>query len=240
MKYLVLADVHSNLEALKAVLGHARSAKFKRLLVLGDSVGYYSQPNQVLNLFRQEKDALVLMGNHDAAAAGEIPLEGFNPEAGQAIEWTRKRLTPENLAYLKGLPYFFSNEFLFACHASPKDYLWEYMDSQVAKASLESITERLLLVGHVHEAFVYRKGDKVARFIPGDESIDFSVKRTVVSLPSVGQPRDGNPQAGYAVLDLDNQVLEIKRLDYDFKTVQVKTTQAGLSKWNADRLSVGR
>ena len=240
MKYLVLADVHSNLEALKAVLEEAKKEDYRRILCLGDTVGYGPDPNHVLALLRKQKDALILMGNHDAAAAGQIGLEKFNEGARQCLEWTLPRLLPEHVDFLKQLPYFFSNDFMLACHGSPRDFLWEYMDSKVAKESLEAISERLLLVGHNHECFLFRQGDKVARFIPSEETIDFARKRTVVSLPSVGQPRDGNPEAGYALIDLDNQVLEIRRVEYHLKAVQLKIIQAGLPKWEAERLEAGR
>ena len=240
MKYLVLADIHINLEAFKAVLADAEKSGFHRLLVLGDIVGYYTNPNQIVSALRRDKDAFVLMGNHDAGATGLIGLEDFNEGARKCLEWTKSKLTPENHAYLKELPKFFSNDFLLACHGSPRDNLWEYMDSKVAKISLEMISERLLLVGHTHECFVFRKGDTVARFIPKDETIDFANKRTVVSLPSVGQPRDGNPEAGYAVLDFDNQLLKIKRVPYIFQETQAKLRQQALPDWEAERLEIGR
>lgn len=240
MRYLLLADIHSNLEALQAILKDAKKFDFRRIICLGDLVGYNTNPNECLDILRNEKDTISLMGNHDAASVDLLTLEGFNEGAAKCIEWTRKQLSSTNKEYLQSLPYFFSNEFMLACHASPRDYLWEYMDTDVAKECLKIIPERLLVVGHVHEAFYYQPSFKVAQMIPLHQKVDFSRKKTVVSLPSVGQPRDDNPLTGYGILDLEEQFLEIHRIKYDMEKTAKKVMNAGLPEWEAARLLLGK
>ena len=240
MRYLLLADIHSNLEALQAVLKDAKSKDYRRIICLGDTVGYNANPNECLDILRKEKDTIFIMGNHDAGAVGLLDLDEFPGQVGQCLAWTQKQLNKENHALLKGLPYFFSNEFMIACHGSPKNFLWEYMDTNAAKESLKMITEQLLVVGHTHEAFYYQQGFKVSQMVALHDNIDFARKRTVVSLPSVGQPRDDNPLTGYGILDLDNRLLEIHRLKYDIEKAAKKIIGAGLPEWEAERLLLGK
>ena len=236
MKYLVLADVHSNLEALEACLKEAKN-QYSRILCLGDVVGYGASPNECTELLRK-KDAICLMGNHDAAAVGLLRKDWFNEEAGRAVEWTAGVLTKENKTFLGELPEFFSCQYLFAVHGSPMDPLMGYMDGKIAERSLKLVVEDIVLCGHTHVPFKFEEG-KGAKTLPGNSKIEFSGKRMVLSMPSVGQPRDRNPRAGHAILDFENRIIEIKRTPYTIEKASEKILGAGLPEFLAKRLQKG-
>ncbi len=231
MRYLVLSDVHSNLEALLACLSDAKKHNFERILCLGDIVGYGANPNECIELLRK-KDAICLMGNHDAACTEQLSL--------QCVEWTKKQLLLENKKFLAELPVFFSCEWVLAIHGTPASPIEEYMDEEKAKIALEKVAEDLVLCGHTHKPFkVEEKGHLEP--IAGDETIiELDRKRTVVSLPAVGQPRDRNPKAGYAILDFEEKTLEIRRVEYEVEKAAKKIKQAGLPEFIAERLKEGR
>ena len=236
MKYLILADIHSNLEALKACLKDA-GKQYKRILCLGDIVGYGANPNECIELLRRKK-AICLMGNHDAATVGLLQRNWFNEAARTAIEWTEQELTEENKAFLRELPEFFSCQFLLAVHGSPRSPLREYMDGKTAEQALRFVMEDLVLCGHTHIPFKFeeRKG---IRMLYGNNKIEFNEKRMVLSMPSVGQPRDRNPRAGYGLLDFDKKSIEIKRINYDVESASKKILSAGLPEFLATRLKKG-
>lgn len=236
MKYLVLADIHSNLEALKACLKDA-GRQYQRILCLGDIVGYGANPNECIDLVRK-KDTICLMGNHDAAVTGMLKKEWFNPAARKAVEWTAGILTKKNKAFLRELPEFFSCQFLFAVHGSPSDPLREYMDGKVAEQSLKCVIEDIVLCGHTHTPFKFEQGKEV-RMLPGNNKIEFEEKKMVLSMPSVGQPRDRNPKAGYGILDFEEKTIEIHRIDYDIESASEKILKAGLPEFLAERLFKG-
>ena len=236
MKYLVLADIHSNLDALKACLKDA-SKQYQRILCLGDIVGYGANPNECIELLRK-KNAICLMGNHDAAAVELLGRGWFNPTARKAVEWTASILTEKNKAFLKELPEFFSCKFLFAVHGSPNNPLTEYMDGKIAEHSLKCVIEDIVLCGHSHIPFKFEEHKQV-KTMPGNSKIEFEGKRMVLSMPSVGQPRDGNPKTGYALLDFEEKSIEIKRIDYDIESASEKILKAGLPEFLAIRLKKG-
>ena len=237
MQYLILADIHANLEALQAVLSHAsQNYNFSRVLVLGDLIGYCANPNEVIELIKQQKEPIILMGNHDAAVVGKTKLELFNPAAAECIRWTKKQLKEENLRFLEELPYFFSTPFVFACHASPRNFLWEYLDVFSALQCLDLIPEQILLFGHNHKSFYVTKKEKQIINTSYELKLD---KKTAVSIPAVGQPRDKNPQAGYAVLDFNKKMLYVERVSYDIERAAKKIIKAGLPTIEAERLFRG-
>ncbi len=238
MRYLVLADIHSNLDALNSVLKEAEKIGFERILCLGDIVGYGPEPNRCVEVMR-EKEAICIMGNHDAAACNLVDLNWFNPHAKECIIWTKKILTAENKKFLKELPIFFSTKFLYAVHGTPKDPIMEYMDLEKAREALEMVIENLILVGHTHESFYYIEGKAETELIPDDKLIEFEGKRIVVNVPAVGQPRDGNPNAGFAILDFEKKIFEVKRVNYDIESAAKKIIKAGLPTIEAERLFKG-
>lgn len=238
MRYLILADVHANLDALNAVLEEAKKMRYERVLCLGDVVGYGAQPNECIEKMRS-LDAICIMGNHDAAVCGKLTTEWFNPEAVKCIKWTKQKITSQNKKWLSTLPYFFSTRFLLAVHGSPMNPLTDYMDKNLAIASLEKVVEDLIVVGHTHESFYYTKGAKGIKRIPENEKLKLMGKRAVVNVPAAGQPRDGNPKAGFAVLDFEARVLNVKRVEYNVKGAAEKIRAAGLPASEAERLFKG-
>lgn len=232
----MLADIHSNLEALNAVLKEAEKYHFKRILCLGDIVGYGANPNECINILKRN-DAISLLGNHDAAVCGMIGTEWFNPEAAACIEWTKQRLSEENFTHLSSLPKFFSMKFLLAVHGTPLGPLLQYINFASAQKTLDTVPESLVLVGHTHTPCLFTKQNE--RHLKENTSVAFHGKRMVASLPSVGQPRDHNPRAGFAILNFEREELLIKRVEYDIESAARKIREAGLPETEAERLFHG-
>lgn len=236
MRYAVLADIHSNLEALEACIGDAKKQGCKRILCLGDIVGYNANPNECIELLRKNK-AICLMGNHDAACTGNLSIEWFNPLARQCLEWTKRALSNKNKKFLSELPVFFSCEWLFAVHGTPMKPVEEYMNEQKAREALRKVSEDVVLCGHNHVPFKVAEGTGLEPIV-GNKKIKLN-RRMVVSLPAVGQPRDNDARAGYAILDFEEKSLEIIRLAYDIEKASEKVVLAGLPEFIAERLKKG-
>lgn len=227
MRLLLIADIHSNLEALQAV----PKEEYDRLICLGDIVGYGPNPKECVDLIRKKAD-VCLMGNHDAAVCGKTGTEWFNADAKKAIEWTKRELTKEQMNYLRKLPESYSTKDFFCVHGSPKDPLFEYiLTREQAEEALSRIGQKLIFCAHAHRP--------IAFFVRMKEAIDLKNKKAVISIPSVGQPRDGNPQAGYAILETENMQLEIKRVDYLVSETVKKIRSTELPRFEADRLLAG-
>lgn len=238
MRYLIISDIHSNLDALTACLKDANAYNFERILCLGDIVGYGAEPNECIELLKK-KEAICIMGNHDAACTGQLKLEWFNPLAKQCVEWTKEQLTPKNKKFLAELPVFFSCQWVLAVHGTPANPLEEYMDERKAKIALEKVAEDLVICGHNHVPFKVEENGHLEP-IEGNATIELGKKRMVVSMPAVGQPRDRNPKTGYAILDWEKKTLEIRRIEYNIENAVRKIKQAGLPDFIAERLREGR
>jgi len=244
MRYLVLSDVHGNLEALEAVLAAERD--FEQVLVLGDLVGYGADPNAVVDRVRDLPVAAIVRGNHDKVAAGLASVESFNPVARQAIAWTTKTLSASSFEWLAALPQgpMSVTEHVEICHGAPFDedfYVFDEMDAQRAATS---VTRTLCLFGHTHVPGVFRLGASVSyERKPHQEPWVFTLaapERALVNCGAVGQPRDGDPRAAYGVLDTDAGVLTLARVLYDVRSAQTKIVAAGLPTALANRLALGR
>lgn len=242
MKVLIVSDVHANLVALEAVLADCRSVD--ALWNLGDTVGYGPRPAACLDRLREEGADPALAGNHDLACIGAIDPAAFNPVARAAAVWTADRLTPEHRAYLAALPGMTSVDGCTLAHASPRDPVWEYVvDAGSATAALRAIATPLCFVGHSHVALVasLAVGDRVAaiRRLRESERLDLALGRHLVNPGSVGQPRDGDPRAAYAVLDTARGVLTGHRVAYDVATTQAQMAAVSLPSALIARLGVG-
>jgi predicted phosphodiesterase len=243
MRILVVSDIHANLVALEAVL--ARAAPFDRIWCLGDVVGYGPEPNACIERLRGF-DLLCLAGNHDWAALGKLDLEEFNPDARRAAIWTRDQLTPANLEWLGALPERVptqADKFTLV-HGSPRYPIWEYvLTPAVAFTNFDYFDTPICLYGHTHVPVVYRYGpnDRTATADPLVENVPFKLNpdRLMINPGSVGQPRDGDPRAAYAVIDLDALMLTHYRLDYDIAATQAKMEQFNLPPRLITRLSYG-
>lgn len=247
MRYLVLSDIHSNLEALNAVLAAMPPSTYDRLLVLGDLVGYGADPNPVIDRVRALQPHMMIRGNHDKAAAGVDTAEGFNTMARAAVLWTFDTLTRENREYLAGMaagPQIV-DDLIEICHGSPLDedaYVFENLD---ALQSLRATQRPLCFFGHTHQAIVFvLAGDRFDLVVPeADVSAVLTLgpeSRYLVNPGSVGQPRDNDPRAAFAVFDSETRQLELQRVRYDIEGAQDKIRAAGLPEALALRLSFGR
>jgi len=244
MRFLVLSDVHANLEALEAVLAAERS--WSQVLVLGDLVGYGGDPNAVVDRVRQLPIAAIVRGNHDKVATGLASVDTFNPVARQAILWTARALTADNRAWLAALPQGpapFDAD-IEVCHGAPFDedfYVFDELDAQRAGASA---SRPLCLLGHTHVQGIFRLGQYVsAERTSARVPYPFhyaTISRALVNCGAVGQPRDGDPRAAYGLLDTDAKVLTLARVAYDVASAQAKILAADLPVSLAQRLAIGR
>lgn len=248
MRVAVLSDIHGNLEALEAVLADAQTRGYDRLLCLGDVVGYGADPEACIRRIREVvwrtygKDAVV-MGNHDEATANGVD-DGFNPAAREAVRWTRDHISAESLAWLKGLPMVLETSGLLLVHASPhKPGEWIYVTTyDDALDAFLAFHQRIAFIGHSHVPFFVSTDPSYTRLEKEDrEKVRLITGfRYLVNAGSVGQPRDGDPRASYALLDLEEEILERIRVPYPVDTAADKILQAGLPTFLAERLTRGR
>ena len=244
MRIAVLSDIHANLAALEAVA--ADLPPVDEVWVLGDTVGYGPQPNEVIALL-QAMGARSVLGNHDGAAIGIVDRAYFNPDARAAIEWTAGTIDANARAYLSALPEVRRDGDLTAVHGSPRDPIWEYITSPgIAAANFEAFETRLCLFGHTHLPAVYRQLEDAVDPRVGlpNERAALDGARALLNPGSVGQPRDGLRDAAYAVLELDGAPsedgFEFRRVPYDIERTQRLMQEVGLPPRLAERLGYGR
>lgn len=240
MKFAIIADIHANLEALQVVLADARNEKVTHYACLGDVVGYNANPKECLDIVR-EMGMPCVKGNHDEYCSSEGNLDGFNPAAALAVQWTRNQLTPEDRQWLRDLKYMRLVTSFSIVHATlDAPQRWGYVfDKLAAAASFTYQNTSVCFFGHTHVPVAFVR-DSLVR---GGSYSKFRVeagKKYFVNVGSVGQSRDGVPKATYALYDLDSQTIELRRLDYDMPATQAKIIAAGLPPRLADRLAVGR
>lgn len=241
MRILLISDIHANLVALETVL--AKASPFDRIWCLGDVVGYGPEPNACIDRLRSF-DLLCIAGNHDWAALGKLDLEEFNPDARRAAIWTREQLTTENIEWLRELPDRVPTqaEKFTLVHGSPRYPIWEYvLTPAVARTNFDFFDTPICLMGHTHVPVVYRVNDWTATADPlvEDSPLKLNPDRMMINPGSVGQPRDGDPRAAYALLDLDARTLTHYRVDYDIAATQAKMEQSNLPTRLITRLSYG-
>ena len=212
--------------------------KVDKILVLGDIVGYGPDPNRVITRLRAVR-ARAVLGNHDQAMLDPSLLDWFNPHAAAAARWTQSVLTPESRRYLATLPKYGRLGPHRYVHGSPrKPYLWEYiLDDLQALEILVQLGRRFCFFGHTHLPRVFtEEGEEVPQ--PG-EWITLP-PAALVNPGSVGQPRDGNPEAAFAIVDLATPAVRFMRVPYDVAATQAKIREAGLPEVEAARLALGR
>lgn len=243
MRYALISDVHGNLEALQVVLHHVERDAPDRLVCLGDLVGYGADPQKCIEMVGGRTE-LVVAGNHDWAAVGRTDISYFNPYARAAVLWTMERLGEFHRKYLEGLPLVLSEGELHFVHSTPeRPEEWNYIFSPVQAAyHLSKLQGHICFVGHSHVpvAFVW-DGEEVS-WVPGP-SFEVHIEpglRYLVNVGSVGQPRDGDSRAAYAILDLEGGTIEVRRVPYDIATAQRKILKAGLPEVLAERLAYGQ
>ena len=240
MKFAIIADIHSNLEALEVVLADIKQQKCTHIACLGDIVGYNANPSECLRIIR-DMNIPCVKGNHDDYCSMDAPLDGFNPAAAEAVNWTRRQLSDDDRQWLRDLKYVRMLTSFTMVHATlDGPQRWGYVfDKLAAAASFTYQNTGVCFFGHTHVPVAFIR-DSVVR---GGTYSKFKVeagKKYFVNVSAVGQPRDNNPKAGYVVFDLDEGTIELRRLDYDIPGAQKKILDAGLPPRLAERLAFGR
>ena len=243
MRSLIVSDIHSNLEALQAVLEDAwRRGGFDEVWSLGDLVGYGPDPGPCIELLRQYEHFAVA-GNHDLASVGKLRLEEFNLYAAFANRWTSQQLSSKQVDFLANLPLRLEKSDFTIVHGSPRDPIWEYVVSiPSASASFRHFQTKRCLVGHSHIPFLCREVEGGCTFLefPVDSFIKLGDERMIINPGGVGQPRDSDPRSSYAIYDSDYDAIAHHRVPYDITTTQEKMRQYGLPELLVERLSYGR
>jgi predicted phosphodiesterase len=246
MRYLILSDIHSNQEALSAVLAAVRRKRWDRAVVLGDLVGYGANPNQVVDAIRRLKPLVAIRGNHDKVCTGIENGELFNRVALEAAMWTRRKLTPANMRWLRDLPQgpvVVDGAFAIA-HGTPIDED-AYIFGEIEALNIFRQTDfPLCFFGHSHFPVVFGLSpDAITTALALDSTLRVRLDegcRYLVNPGSIGQPRDGNPRASFALYDSRTRVVTIQRVAYAIASAQARIIRAGLPRLLADRLAIGR
>ena len=246
MRYLVLTDIHANLEALDACVADALTHAFDQTLVLGDLVGYGGDPNAVVERVQSLKPVAIVRGNHDKVACGLEQAEGFNSVAKSAAKWTLEVLEPEHREWLCALPAgpIDVDDVVEICHGSPFDedaYIFDELD---AVRALKVSKRPLCLFGHTHYPVTFElfndSFDSVGSAGAPQTQIQMKNGRKYLINPgSVGQPRDGDPRAAYALYSPEGRTVEYHRVAYDVDLAAAKIRAAGLPDYLAARLHEG-
>ncbi len=240
MRYVILSDIHANHEALTAVLERAKDLEVDRYICLGDIVGYGASPEAAVELVR-ELDPIVVLGNHDSAVLNEKEAFAFNLQARDAVSWTRSHLSEESRAYLGTLPLVRRVDSVFCVHASPlRPGKWTYLLNAAATVNqFSAFTEQLCLVGHSHCPLIVKMTEYGPTELRGPTEWLASDARYIINIGSVGQPRDGDPRAAFGLLDSDDGVITVLRVEYDVAAARERIISAGLPAILGDRLLDG-
>lgn len=243
MRYAILSDIHSNLPALQRVLAELVEADIGKYLCLGDIVGYGAQPNECCAII-QELDAICIRGNHDQGILQPDFEQWFNAAARACLVWTRAQLTAENRAFLQRLEETAQVDSITICHGSIPDPNFYITSPQGALPSFQVMAGTVGFFGHTHSAeyFVQRQVGRLPEHWPSPAGGTCSVEagcRYLINPGAVGQPRDGNPQAAYAMYDEESGQIELRRVEYDIAAAQRKMIHAGLPPSMSLRLSHG-
>ena len=232
MRFAVFSDIHANLEALTKVLARAYELEADLLVCLGDVVGYGPFPNECTELVRQ-RCAIIVQGNHDAGAAGGRDPGQFNPEGEAALVWTRSVLSRANREFLLNLPRSVVSYNVTFIHASPRNPSgWEYISTwDTGTKMFEHFATAYCCIGHTHIPSIVAADGTVNSIREGQKHL--------INVGSVGQPRDGNPRASFALLDTETSAASIIRVEYDLSATAAAIRQAGLPEFLAKRLQYG-
>jgi diadenosine tetraphosphatase ApaH/serine/threonine PP2A family protein phosphatase len=245
MRLGILSDIHANLEALQAVLKACEEANVERFVCLGDIVGYGANPNECCHIIRALTDQVVL-GNHDAACCGRLDPQYFNTAARIAVERHRQMLTAEHRRWLMQLPYRLDREDMLFCHGSPyrpEAFLYILEPGDVEEV-IQYVPDRppLIFVGHTHRGTTFIARERPTLRIWEDPRPTITVRPEntyVFNAGSVGQPRDGDWRASYAIFDTETRVFELRRTEYDVDAASEKIERLGLPLALSERLYLG-
>lgn len=242
MRYGIFADVHSNLQALDAVLDAYRKEKIDQYLCVGDVVGYGANPKECIEKIRA-LETVIVAGNHDWVSVDLLSADYFNTYAKEAVLWTKRKLGDGDRIFLESLKLVYKNQDLTLVHGTlhvPENF--DYMvDAYSASMTFGLLETSICFVGHSHIAGIFIK-DKDGNISYNEDSM-LDLKRHnkyIINAGSVGQPRDNNPDACYCIFDTDNKEVQIKRISYDVHTAKKRIIAEGLPRFLGDRLIVGR
>jgi len=240
MRYALIADIHSNLEALQSVLASIGKEKIDQILCVGDIVGYGANPVECIHLIKEKCDKCIC-GNHDSAVIGFTDVDFFNPFAKQAVFWTSEQISEEEINYLASLKFVERENNFTMVHATlDRAREWGYiLNTFDAATNFQLQADTICFVGHSHVPVAYQKK---GNFVSGHRFINKIEPdcQYIINVGSVGQPRDGDPRASYVIYDDQAQSFILKRINYDIAKAQKKILDAGLPQILADRLSIGR
>jgi diadenosine tetraphosphatase ApaH/serine/threonine PP2A family protein phosphatase len=243
MRILVISDIHANYTALEAVLNDVSA--IDEVWCLGDLVGYGPDPNECINRLKNMSNLSCVVGNHDAALLGQIDINTFNRDARLSNEWTKSVITPQNLEFLHSLPEKIIKESATLVHGSPRNPTWEYlMDLYTATINFNHFSTPYCFVGHTHLpiSFLMKEDDNTQKIswelVSGDTNIILG-NRMLINPGSVGQPRDQDARAAYAIFNTETSIWEAHRVAYDIASVQQRIYTNGLPERHALRLDDG-
>jgi len=239
MRILVFSDIHSNLSALEAVLSAA--GKVDAYWCLGDIVGYGPDANECISVVRELPNLICVRGNHDAAVLGEVDQHTFNHEASLAITWTKRNLNAESQEFLLSLPEKEVIDDITIVHGSPRNPVWDYvMDYRTALRTFQFFNTRICMIGHTHVPAIWKEDSDHA---PRAPVLDYRktpiLSKSILNPGSVGQPRDHDPRASFAIFDKSGTSWELRRTSYDIESVQERIKKSGLPWRHAMRLAEG-
>jgi diadenosine tetraphosphatase ApaH/serine/threonine PP2A family protein phosphatase len=241
MRILVISDIHANRTALEAVIADA--GPIDAAWCLGDLVGYGPDPNECIERVGALPELTCLLGNHDAAALSQIDVESFNPDARIAIHWTRNTLSAASIAFLRSLPETAVIDDVTLAHGSPRQPVWEYiLDTRTATLNFDYFDTPYCVVGHTHLPVLYYLPDesRVARLMVPDATMQLTLApRTILNPGSVGQPRDRDPRAAYAIFEPEQNLWEYHRVIYNVAEVQERMEAVDLPERHIQRLAAG-
>lgn len=244
MQYAILADIHANLAALTAVLDDIEMlGDIDRVWCLGDIVGYGPEPHKCIQILKMY-DPVCVSGNHDAAVMGKISLSHFSEDAAQVIEWTVDQLSAAECSFLSNLEDSIVDGKFTLVHGSPRSPMLEYVNTiSLARENFACFSTEYCLCAHTHEPQIFgleEDGVPVAARFNEYVKVVAGRKRLIINPGAVGQPRDGDPRASYAVYDDVSGVMQLRRVVYDVQDTETKILEAGLPIRVAGRLSQGR
>ena len=242
MRILVISDIHANCTALEAVLNDAGTVD--ETWCLGDMVGYGPDPNAVVDQVREIPNLTCILGNHDMAVIGKIPFEAFNGDARRTLEHHERVLTATNMDYLRALPHNLKvRGQVSIVHGSPRDSVWEYiLNTLSARLNFDHFTTPWCFVGHSHLQCMFQLDqgtDRVNLFPIRSGDHVTMLPRAILNPGSVGQPRDRDPRAAYAIYDSEKNIWEPRRVMYNIPEVQKRIREANLPEKHAIRLAEG-
>lgn len=239
-KYAILGDIHSNMEALAAVLDDAEKQGVNSYVCVGDIIGYNANPSECLEKIRQ-LNCVCVRGNHDHYCSHDECLEDLQPIAANVVDWTRRQLSDDQIQYLKTLELSrIESNFTIVHSTLDMPEKWGYVfDTLEAKAHFNYQTTSVCFYGHTHIPVVFERHIRVQKKPFTKLKITLG-KKYFINVGSVGQPRDGDPRASYAIYDLKSKEVESRRIPYDIEKAQKKIREAGLPEKLAKRLASGK